>query len=77
MLNTFPSVSKIDLSRFPVPKTNSDMAISQKKMNGIREIINEWMNKLGDIIKKLFKISEKFKDSFISYFEKVVDINSF
>jgi len=65
MLNTFPNVSKIDLGRFTVPKTNSDMAVNLKKINGIREIVNEWIIKLGDVIKKLFKLSEKFKDSFI------------
>jgi len=65
MVNTFPSTSKVDLTRFTVPKTNSDMAIVQKKMNSLRDVVNEWVNKLADVIKKLFKISEKFKDSFI------------
>jgi len=65
MVNTFPTTSKVDLSRFTVPKTNSDMAIAQKKMNSLREVVNEWVNKLADVIKKLFKLSEKFKDSFI------------
>jgi len=74
-LNFNKSIKEID-SLYPVPKLKSDENIHIKKIAQIRDTIDEKMNFLKEILIKLFKRSDLFKESFLLFYEKVVDKNN-
>jgi len=59
-----------------VPKLKTDETIHIKKIIKIRDTIDEKLNTLKEILVKLFKRSDVFKENFLLFYEKVADKNN-